>query len=222
MPNKSRRSTKKSKSHRRNAPRGQIVGLTNSPCILPPMFRGKMFYSTTGTMAVGTGALSTTAFRLNSVYDPDYTNVGTSVAGYTNMVALYNRYRVLNAKVHLTLSNLATTSQTAFAAVNSVNNVGTSFSQALAQRFVWNKVLAPTTGSSVVEHSLSVPIHKVYGVPAVQVRNEDDFAGVAGGNPNNVVYLHVGFYNYTGVATSALYTVRIEFDVVWSLPLEMS
>ncbi len=222
MPNNKQRSSKTRKNSRKSNAGGKITGLSNSPCILPPMFRGKMFYSTTGTMAPGAGALATNVFRLNSVYDPDMTNVGTSVAGYSALTGLYNRYRVLNAKVHLTLSNLATTAQTAFVAVNSVNNVGVSFPQAMAQRFVWDKVLAPTTGSSVTEHSLSVPIHKIYGVPAFQVRNEDDFAGVTGGNPNNVVYMHVGFYNYSGSATSALYTVRIEYDVIWSLPLEMS
>ncbi len=200
----------------------KVTGVTNTPSIIPSMFRGKMFYSTTATMSCAIGALTTTVFRCNSIYDPDLTNVGTAVSGYASLSALYNRYRVLGCKIHLTLSNVGTTPLTAFAAVNPVNTVGTSFATAMAQRHVWDKALAPTTGTSCVEHVISVPIHKIYGVPASQVRQEDDFAGLTSGNPNNVVYLHVGFYNYSGAAAPALYTVRMEFDVVWSLPLETS
>ncbi len=197
-------------------------GFTVTRPLLPSLFRGKMFYSTTMTMAPAAGALTVNVFRLNSVFDPDFTNVGTSVGGYTALAGLYNRYRVLSVKGHISFGNLGSSNLSCFLAVNSVNTVGTSINTALAQRHVWTKQLAANTGNGVVEHQFATPIHLIYGVPQAQVRNEDDFAAITGSNPNNVVYGHIGFYNYSGAASSALLTVRLEYDVVWSLPLEFT
>jgi hypothetical protein len=59
-------------------------------------------------------------------------------------------------------------------------------------------------------------------VPERQVRDEDDFAALVGGNPNNGVFAHVGAYADGAAAGNLTIHVRIEYDVVWSLPLEMS
>jgi len=208
---------KQKKSKRREA---RLSGFTNTRSILPAMFRGPMYYDTTITIAVAAGALAVNVWRLNSVFDPDLTNVGTSVAGYAALSGLYGRYRVLAAKLHLTYLNQGTVPLEAFAAVNSVNTIGVNYATARAQRHVYSVGLSSSQGVGTKEHRAKVPIHSVYGVPRAQVRNEDDFAAVSGTNPNNVVYLHAGAYSPTASATTVIVTVRIEFDTVWSLPLE--
>lgn len=48
------------------------------------------------------------AFRGNSVYDPDYTGVGGTPSGLTNYARMYLRYKVLAAKIKVTVNDLET------------------------------------------------------------------------------------------------------------------
>jgi hypothetical protein len=186
------------------------------------MFRGKMFYNTIIGLTPGAGAAIANVFRLNSVFDPDFTGVGTSAVGYTQLAALYGRYRVLSAKISVEFINTtAAVPLTCFIVVNPVTTVGVGIAQILAQRYVWTRGVSAITGSATVFHTAEADVHAIYGVPRQQVRNEDDFAAVAGANPNNGVYAHVGVYA-NGAASTANAHVRIEFDVVWTLPLELS
>jgi len=199
-----------------------VVGLTTSPNIFPPLFRGKLFYDTVVALGPAAGALATNVFRGNSVYDPDLTGVGASARGYSQLSALYGRYRVLSFSGTITFVNLSTTTPlTCFVVVNPVTTVGTDITQVLQQRRVWTRSIATTAGAGTATHSVGAPVHAVYGVPAVQVRNEDDFASVTGNNPNNGVYMHVGAYANGASAGSFNIHVRMEFDTVWSLPLEL-
>ncbi len=196
------------------------MGFMKSPTLLPARFRGSMVYNTVVSLSVPASSVATNVFRVNSVFDPDYTGVGTSVAGYSQLAALYGRYRVLGAKFEIAWTTTGSTTWTGFVCANPVNTVGTSLPQILAQRFVWFKSAGASTGSATISHSGSVSIAKTYGVPEVQVETEDDYAGLVGGNPNNQVFLHVGAYG-DGGATGLFAHVRIVYDVIWSLPLEL-
>jgi hypothetical protein len=212
---------KPKRQHRSMA--GGIVGVTNTKLIVPSMFRGKMAYDTVVALSPAAGAASANVFRWNSVYDPDYTGVGASAVAYGQLSALYNRYRVLGAKMTVTFVNTSTTTPlTCFIVLNPVNTVGTNIAQILAQRHVWSRSLTTANGQGTITHTVSSPVHLVYGVPRRQVRDEDDYAGIVGSNPNNAVYAHVGAYANGSSAGAYNIHVRIEYDVVWSLPLEMS
>ncbi len=215
--------TKKSKKNtRRRGGRSGISGLTTTPAIVPAMFRGKMFYNTVLALAPAAGAMATNVFRCNSVFDPDFTGVGASAFAYAQLAALYGRYRVLGFKAKVMFVNTsATVPLSLLLAVNPVNTIGTSYTNACAQRYVWTDSISSSVGAGTKEHTIAGPISKFYGVPARQVRDEDDFAAVTGANPNNVVYLHVGAYSNAGAGGVNIH-VRIEYDVVWSLPLEMA
>jgi len=225
MNKESRRKSRqnKNKNKRSKGINGTLSGVTTQPLIFPAMFRGKQTYSTSLTLSATAGAPTYNTWRLNSVYDPDLTNVGTVAAGYTQLSALYGRYRVMQASVELEIMNTgASYPGTAFLSVTPTNTVGTDITKILAGRFVWFKGLATNAGQNSIMHKIRVPIHRVYGVPAKQVRIEDDFAAVTGSNPNNVVYLHAGLFNEAGAAGSFNIKVRIVYDVVWSLPLELT
>jgi len=202
--------------------KGVLVGCLKQPTLFPSMLRGKMSYFT--VLAITPGAASTAitnVFRLNSVYDPDLTGVGTSAVGYSQISALYGRYRVLGASYSVSWSTTSTANPyTAFVALSPATTVGTSLFQILAQRHVWYRS-GGTANAPGISHSGRATVGKIYGVPEAQVRDEDDFAGLVGANPNNGVYLHVGAYA-DGTASAVIIHVRILYDVVWSLPLEMS
>jgi len=220
MPSKANKSAKR--VARKRGGRPGTTGLLVSRSLLPPLFRGHMFYQTNVTLAPAAGAIAVNVFRANSVYDPDLTNAGTVCAGYAALAGLYGRYRVLSSTCKLTYNNQGSIPFVAFVAANPVSTIGTSFATAMAQRHTWQSGLGGSSGVGVLTHSFGARIAKIYGVPEVQVRNEDDFASVTGSNPNNTVYYHVGVFNPSGSASSCTVAVRIDFEVIWSLPLEFA
>jgi hypothetical protein len=216
---KSQKKTKKGGKRRQ----ARVYGVTTTKCIVPALFRGKMFYNTVLALAPAAGGATANVFRLNSVFDPDFTGAGSTVVGYTQISALYGRYRVLAAKVFVEFVNVSSTIPlTVFITLNPVTTVGVNIATILAQRRVWTRGIGTCTGSCTVSHTCGGPVGALYGVPERQVRDEDDFAALVGGNPNNGVYAHVGAYADGAAAGSLTIHVRIEYDVVWSLPLEMT
>lgn len=207
---------------RRNKQGNQITGVNPAPTFLPDMYTGTMVYATSASITLPASAVGSTVFRLNSVYDPDFSGVGTTTQMYTQASAIYGRYRVMHAQVELEYLNAGGNPITIFAVVSATNNVGVDITQILGQRHVWHRGLANVSGVSTCLHKLSVPIHKVYGVPKAQVRTEDDFAGLVGGVPNNQVFLHIGGHSITAAAGSVSVKLRILYRTIWSLPKNLA
>lgn len=57
--------------------------------------------SATVTLATVTSRL----FRLNSLYDPDLSGLGTQPVGYDQWAAFYNKYRVVSTEVEIRVEN---------------------------------------------------------------------------------------------------------------------
>lgn len=220
MPNKNKQN-KKSRRQRRGGQSAGIVGLRPTPSIFPPMFRGKLIYADYPAINNILAGVASYVYRANSIYDPNFTGTGTTSFGVTQLAQLYDRYRVLNCEVHVDFTcTVGSVGGEVFVVLSNNNTLGTSLGNFAGQRFVWRKPIGPPTGNNITSCHIRFPIHKVYGVPAIQVRNEDDFASVMGNNPSNVVYVHVGFFA-TGAAASSTVTaqVRLVQDVVCSLPV---
>lgn len=213
---------KKNKQNKRPKQKnGGTFGLTTTKLLFPSMFRGKMSYEFVGAIAPAAGSVAANVFRFNSVYDPDFTGVGATAAGYGQASALYGRYRVLATKITAQFVNTGSAPLTCFMVVNPVTTVGINIVSILQQRHVWSKSIAASTGNGTISHTIGGPVARFYGVPARQVRDEDDFAAVTGANPNNGVFCHIGAYADGAAAGAFTLHVRIEYDVVWSLPLEL-
>lgn len=198
-----------------------IVGLTTTRAFFPDRMRGKLFYDGNFPFILAASTLSSTVFRANSVHDPDFSGGGTTAAGYSTCAAVYLRFRVVAVKAIMTVENTGSASTTMIVTANNLNTIGTSMTVAMAQRHVYSAAIGPTTGAGVHKHVVAFPIHKVYGCSQRTVMSEDDFtATTASPIPNNQIFLHVGF-NQGGTASSAILNIRLEYDVEWSIPVNM-
>lgn len=210
---------KKNRRSRRRGPSG-VQGFLANPSLFPARRVGTMVYDTILALVPAATSLAYNTYRANSVYDPDFTGVGTTAVGYTSMAALYNRYRVIRTTVHITATTGSALPSTVFLIATPVNTVGTSYSAIMSQKYVWTRQLS-TLNSGGWQHRVRFPTHTIYGTTKAAVLSEDDFAGITGSNPNNVVFFHVGVYNNTGTAFTAQVQLllRFSFVVEWSLPL---
>ncbi len=208
---------------RRNKVRAsRMTGLSDRRLALPSNFSGVLAFSEVKQLAPAASTVTANVYRLNSVYDPDFTGVGTTAYGYTTFSGVYGRYRVLSAYVEVSYQNLTANPITVFLSATPVTTVGIDINKILAQRHVWFRNVSGSNGPNGVKHTMHIPIHKIYGVPSQQVRVEDDFAAVTGTSPNNGVYLHVGVWQAGTVAGVVNYHIRIEYKTLWSLPLEIA
>jgi len=131
-------------------------------------------------------------FRLNSIWDPDYTNtLGTSCLGLQQWRNFYQRYRVFRCAYKLTFSNLSADSVVTGAVVPA-NYLDTTFSisdymRPLAKRFeIGNR---EGSNKTIVRGVINLP--KLAGVSPVQYRS--DTANLSGfnNNPVNPLFISV-------------------------------
>lgn len=199
---------------------GGLSGFLSNPTLFPARRVGTMVYDTILALSPAATSIAYNTYRANSVYDPDFTGVGTTASGYGTMATLYNRYRVLRVSITLNATSASTLPGTLFVIATPLNTVGTSYSAIMSQKYVWTRQLSCVNASGV-SHRLAFPVERIYGTTRAAVLAEDDFAAITGTSPNNVVFLHVGVYNNTGTAftTQIQCMLRFSFLVEWSLPL---
>jgi len=207
---------------KKKGPRRDVVrGLTITRALFPDRFRGTMFYDFNGSFTCTASTLVSTVFRANSVHDPDFSGAGTTCAGYTTASAVYLRFRVVGLKAIITVHNTGAGSTNLVIVANNLNTIGTSVTETLAQRHVYTAPIGPLTGNGIHKHQVSFPIYKIWGGTQREILSEDDFTGTtASPVPNNQLFLHVGF-STPGTATTATVNVRIEYDVIWDIPISM-
>lgn len=198
----------------------RAVGFLKAPSLYPARRVGTLAYDAVFNLSPAASASAYNTFRANSVFDPDFSGAGTTASGYTQLAAVYGRYRVLKADVECIWNNTTALPGMAFLIASPANTVGTSFTQIMAQKFAWCKQLGNVNGPHVA-HKVNFKMSTIYGTTEAAVLSEDDFAGLIGTNPNNVIFLHIGVTNATGTAfaTAVFLQVRIMYTVEWSLPL---
>jgi len=222
---RSRRGNRRGKGGQR-ASSGAIVnprtmyGLTSNSDGIADSFTTDMPYGAAFAINVAAGAAAYYSWRGNSVYDPDYTGVGYTAFHYSKISLLYNRYRVLSSQLEVALMNTGASACTAYIIATIVNGPP-GVNQLLGSKHMSFAQLVPG-GPATWKHRAGMTTHQVFGVPKTQVLSEDDFAGLVGGNPNNVWYWHLYFVNNTAVATTVEINLRLNMKTKWSMPLAVS
>lgn len=82
-------------------PRLQLLSAPGTP--FPTRCRAVLRYTSYFNLSVSVSGAAQYFLRCNSVYDPDFTGVGSQPRGYDQYAALYNQYTVNKAKLKATL-----------------------------------------------------------------------------------------------------------------------
>lgn len=168
-------------------------------------------------------------FRLNSVYDPDSSGVGTSATGYSTWSALF-----LNYKVHRVTARIDAIVSGGTAATSSANIVVAPVaSQAVvpSNAYLWktmpyasNQTIVPVSlgGQNRAQFVKSFDLAAVARVTKEQYAVDMDFSGAVGSNPSRQIYLLLGVQGQgvTSVVT-ATFTVSLTYEVEWFNPVPM-
>lgn len=167
-------------------------------------------------------------FRLNSVYDPDSSGVGSSASGYSTWSSLFLNYRVRNVTVrvqgHVTGLTLGSRAEVyviplAYQAVLPGNS---NYWMAAPHAKCYTVNDVSYGGRNAFSHIATYNQARLARITAAQFNDDMDWSGVVGSNPARMNYLAIAFRGLASGAPSTLnYSIQITYQVEWFNPVPM-
>lgn len=159
-------------------------------------------------------------YRLNSIFDPDFTGAGHQPYGFDTYQTLYSKYRVL--KVEYTIRATAGVLNSCITVVpnNSLASIGSTTLAIETPRSQY-KVMNLTADEVVIKGKLDLASFN--GRTKEQYSADDVFESIMTTNPPEVMGLHIGISNVSGATLSnAQFAVRLRYIVEFFDPIQLS
>ncbi len=196
--------------------RGERIG--NAAALpFPPSLRRKLRYTVNMTLteaAVGAGAVQT--FRLNDLYDPDFTGAGSQPMYFDQLCASggpYTKFRVYGATVKITYINLS--ANTSICGIFPSPNASSPVNLKQAMEKPWGK-FAPlafnSAGGCKHTYSQKYTTAQILGLAPTHVKNDEYLAGAYNASPVLMDYVICYLYAAAGSATVASASLIVEID----------
>lgn len=129
-------------------------------------------------------------YRGNSIYDPDYTGVGSQPLFYDQLITVYNRYRIFGCKLVVTLTNnLESDFQELIVYPSSIVNLPATWEAAKQQ---------PGSTWRATDPLRKQVVKRFHRTGKYQETWDDTNDAVISANPNNVWYWLIGVNNLAG------------------------
>lgn len=181
----------------------------------------KLRYTAFGSISTAISGYGEQIFRLNSLFDPDYSGAGSQPLGFDQWAAFYNRYKVLSVKVRCQFAASTGLAESIVSLTpNMVNTIDTSGNHVLAEPYSKNSVFSTNGGwKPVIEAEYSIP--KLFGLTTLEY-GEEAYTAATSGSPVNVAYLHVRVDTLSGgLSGSVYYFLEAEFSVEFYSRVEL-
>lgn len=164
-------------------------------------------------------------FRLNSLYDPDYTGVGHQPLGYDQWTTIYDKYAVRRARIKITEVTDSTGSNTpcyTFIGIrHKPTGTPTSGEEAMENPDYSDFMLSGMNEGANGNPRKKVLVQEVDIVKFLNRGNIDDsdLLTTVSTNPVNEVYADINTLPINGNTAGTMhFVVEIEFDVIFQQP----
>jgi len=176
---------------------GRLVGDSNAATYST----GTVFY---GTDAGSENRASMQSFRLNSVYDPDYTGFGLQPRWFDQWTLIYNNYRIHKAAVSVQMQQgRSTLAAGVYGTVNVATDTtaGTTYGTLHGNTFnevrEWNNTASKhinshNQGPVATRISSVIDCAKAFGIPKAKYLGDTGFDAQYNANPTRTLYMEVG------------------------------
>jgi len=185
----------------------------------PSRMRVVSIYSQPGSLSTGNAVFgSEQRFRLNSVYDPDYTGGGHTVRNYSVLSGIYQQYRV--TKVHyqviFTTPGSANDIQCAITvAPNTGGSLGSAPSYFPAEYAGGSFGVLSSTGERRCILQGTIDLAKLCGITHTKYNADDKYSSFTGSSPSQLILLSAATCCMDGtinVACAVQYTLSYETE----------
>lgn len=188
--------------------------------IFPPRLRTVLPYSdqfnlTGATLSAVYG--TERAFRLNSMFDPDFTSTGHQPFGYDQITPFYARYLVDKVEVDITFSDPQGDGLYVGVFAKNFNDpatlTGASISQAMERPTVFQAPLN-NTGSQTVKFRRIFKIHELMGLTKQQYESAwSQTSALVSANPSVVPYLSMAVADANASSPALVCKATIELKM---------
>jgi len=224
MSNNSRRRTNRRSGNDIKIVRvSKASALISSVRVVPDRMRVKLRYTDQGTFGTLTTGVGTQVYRLNSVFDPDFTSTGAQPSGFDQWGGFYNYYRVwaCNVTVQVNFNGGTSSSSSCVISTSDTSTALVTVSQALgrsgqpytsALKLNANGFLGPGCNGQVFQRNYSIP--KLFGMRNAAFAGDPGFSSLITTNPSGVQYLHINpWVDNQSTSTTFFYLVTLDYDV---------
>lgn len=182
----------------------------------------KLKYATNLNVASALGVYSENQFRLNSIFDPDLTNVGHQPYMYDTYATMYNKYRVLKVAYKFTgqLNTAAISAMTILPNNNTSSSVG-NVDLAIESPYGKFKVLSGP-GAEAETLTGTIDLATFTGRTKAQYSADDLYESQIGTSPAEVMVLHIGIAGLTATSVSLLGVLELFYTVELFDPVQLS
>lgn len=178
----------------------------------PDTFVTKLKYADTISVAPG-APIGQYTYRGNSLYDPDFTSGGHQPHYFDQLSEVYSRYRVLGAKITVSLMNNAGNTPLQVVIIPNTEVFAiTSLRQAMEHPRAINMRLLGIAGYNVTVGSCSLSTTTILGLKGRELYDLD-YSALTTSNPVNMWYFIVAIGNVEAINLYANGTIHIEYLV---------
>jgi hypothetical protein len=190
--------------------------------LFPPAAK-RVYCSYVGTGGLTEAVVNTGAyyqFRLNSVYDPDYTGAGSTAIGFAALANAYSTFRVVRVRVILSM-NMVTSGSTVVGFIPSFQTTLTSnYALLEGEPGATTRMLCGASGSrSVATFDKVLDMARVACITPQQYMDDMGWAHTNASNPARGLFLTVFMAgNTASTVQSVAYRLRLIYDLEVSTP----
>jgi hypothetical protein len=209
------RNTRKAKARRPNNTTNDYT--TKVPYIfgfIKPREVATLHYMDIFYDSLAAGAASIYTFRSNSIFDPDFTGTGHQPYGHDTLVALYNRYRVINLSWKITFPSTGLPITCCIIPSNGAISGANKNDFLLACELPYSEYkTVGHSGSPPAVFQKKVSLAMLNGAKQLEYMTDDRFGSLTGANPAELMYLNILCYNPTLTPTNPIYNVELFYEV---------
>jgi hypothetical protein len=193
-----------------------VVRFTPSVFGFPDRLLTRLRYCDTGVISAATGSVGLQTFRLNSTFDPDFTNTGHQPMYRDTYAAIYDQYSVVSVIAKIQLLNINTSDIIICGAVvDDDTNVSTSANVLMEQSHGINRDLTPLAGSkSEWEFTIKWSAQEFLNIDPY---SSEAYKTSVGSNPTEVSTL--ALWTAAENASSSIYChwkIELDMTVLWT------
>lgn len=170
------------------------------------------------------GAVTDHYFRANSLYDPDYTGVGSQPRFFDQWATLYGNYCVIGSKMTIEAYYDSTTraATKVYYGLAKETSVPSSFADMLEQKGVRSFFLTENGNKVVQKRSCEFSAKKWFRVK--NVLDETNLSCGMSSNPASPAYFYIGVVSADGIddPPNVVFNVVIDYIAVLRSPVNVS
>jgi len=184
---------------------------------VPPFTYANLVYPFAFSSSSTTGSVWYWQWRLNSLFDPDFTGSGSQPTTFDQWMALYDRYRVIATEVEISVQDFsAPNAMTSCAFAPSVDAVPTlTFTGIAGMR---DAVISLPKNGQVNRFKRTYLMKDVFGVDEEAMMSELNFSGTSGTSAPSVAYGSLGVTVFGGTTDPVCIAGCLRFAVRFEAP----